>query len=70
VIFGDKDTSSGPPEPLVAVIRQGLTKAGNKDVTVKIFANAITPFAKRKRAGQRKHGPVTRPRKMRPAEFR
>jgi pimeloyl-ACP methyl ester carboxylesterase len=40
VIFGDKDTSSGPPEPLVAIIRRGLVKAGNKDVTVKIFANA------------------------------
>src|SRR6185295_14643282 len=23
VIYGDKDTSSGPPEPLVAVIRRG-----------------------------------------------
>jgi pimeloyl-ACP methyl ester carboxylesterase len=40
VIFGDKDTSSGPPEPLVAIIRRGLAKAGNKDVMVKIFANA------------------------------
>jgi pimeloyl-ACP methyl ester carboxylesterase len=40
VIFGDKDTSSGSPEPLVALIRSGLAKAGNKDVTVKIFTNA------------------------------
>jgi hypothetical protein len=40
VIFGNKDTSSGPPEPLVAIIRCGLAKAGNKEVTAKIFANA------------------------------
>src|SRR6202035_3472238 len=29
VIYGDKDTLSGPPEPLVALIRRGLAKAGN-----------------------------------------
>jgi len=40
VIYGDHDVSSGPPEPLVNIIRRGLTKAGNKDVTVRIFPNA------------------------------
>jgi pimeloyl-ACP methyl ester carboxylesterase len=40
VIYGDKDTSSGPPEPLVAVIRSGLEKAKNADVTVHVFAGA------------------------------
>jgi pimeloyl-ACP methyl ester carboxylesterase len=40
VIYGDKDTSSGPPAELVAVIRRGLAKARNPDVTVKIFHNA------------------------------
>jgi pimeloyl-ACP methyl ester carboxylesterase len=37
VIYGDRDTSSGPPGPLVAVIRQGLAKANNRDVTVHVF---------------------------------
>jgi pimeloyl-ACP methyl ester carboxylesterase len=40
VIYGDKDTSSGPPEPLVAIIRTGLAKAKNADATVRIFAGA------------------------------
>jgi pimeloyl-ACP methyl ester carboxylesterase len=38
-VFGDKDTSCHV-EPSVAVIRQGLEKAGNRDLTVKVFANA------------------------------
>jgi pimeloyl-ACP methyl ester carboxylesterase len=56
VIFGDKDTSSGPPEPLVAIIRRALAKAGNKDVTTKIFANADHSLCKtggRKEARER-----------------
>jgi pimeloyl-ACP methyl ester carboxylesterase len=40
VIYGDKDTSSGPPDGLVAIIRRGSAKAGNRDVAVRIFANA------------------------------
>jgi pimeloyl-ACP methyl ester carboxylesterase len=40
VIYGDKDTSSGPPDELVATIRRGLTKGGNDDVTVRLFADA------------------------------
>ena len=40
VIYGDNDASSGPPAPLVAIIRAGLAKAKNTDVTVRIFAGA------------------------------
>ena len=40
VIYGDRDTSSGPPDELVATIRRGLTKAENGDVTVRFFAGA------------------------------
>ena len=40
VIYGGKDTSSGPPDELVATIRRGLAKAGNKDVTARLFAGA------------------------------
>jgi pimeloyl-ACP methyl ester carboxylesterase len=60
VLYGDRDTSSGPPGKLVAIIRRGLKKAGNRDVTVKIFRNADHSLcraeagrkhASRKRAG-------------------
>jgi putative membrane-bound dehydrogenase-like protein len=40
VLYGDRDVSSGPPEPLIAIIRHGLAKAGNEDVTVRIFTDA------------------------------
>ena len=40
VIYGDRDTSSGPPDELVATIRRGLAKRGNDDVTVRIFPSA------------------------------
>jgi pimeloyl-ACP methyl ester carboxylesterase len=40
VLYGGRDSSSGPPEPLVAIIRRGLQAAGNRDVTVKIFPDA------------------------------
>jgi pimeloyl-ACP methyl ester carboxylesterase len=40
VIYGDRDTSSGPPDGLVAIIRRGLARAGNDDVTVRIFPGA------------------------------
>jgi len=39
-IYGGKDRSSGPEEPLVEIIRRGLAKAGNADFTVKIFPDA------------------------------
>jgi dienelactone hydrolase len=38
-IFGEKDTSC-PVERSVAVVRQGLERAGNADVTVKVFPGA------------------------------
>jgi uncharacterized protein len=40
VIFGDKDVSSGPPAKLVTIIRDGLRKAGNADVTIRLFPDA------------------------------
>lgn len=40
VIYGDRDTSSGPPLPLIAIIRSGLEAAGNRDVTVRVFPDA------------------------------
>jgi pimeloyl-ACP methyl ester carboxylesterase len=39
-IYGDRDTSTGPAEARVAIIRRGLAKARNQDVTVRIFQNA------------------------------
>jgi pimeloyl-ACP methyl ester carboxylesterase len=48
VIFGDRDTSSGPPEPLIPIIRRGLAKAGNQNVRVKIFAGADHSLRKAK----------------------
>jgi uncharacterized protein len=58
VIYGANDTSSGPPEPLVAVIRRGLKTAKNEDVTVQIFPDAdhslcSAKASDRKRASQR-----------------
>jgi uncharacterized protein len=53
VIFGDKDTSSGPPDNLLAVIRRGLSKAGNQDVTVKIFPNADHSLCKTTTGGRK-----------------
>jgi dienelactone hydrolase len=38
-VFGEKDTSC-PVADSVAVVRRGLEKAGNRDVTVKVFARA------------------------------
>lgn len=40
VIYGEADRSSGPPKPLIAVIRRGLAKAENRDVTVRVFPGA------------------------------
>jgi pimeloyl-ACP methyl ester carboxylesterase len=64
VIYGDKDVSSGPPEPLVAIIRGGLENANNPDVTVRVFAGADhslcvtksgSPKEQTQRAKDRKH---------------
>jgi pimeloyl-ACP methyl ester carboxylesterase len=40
VIYGDADTSSGPPGPLIDIIRRGLEKGGNRAVEVIIFPRA------------------------------
>jgi pimeloyl-ACP methyl ester carboxylesterase len=40
VIYGDRDLSTGQPEGLVDIIRRGLERGGNRDLVVKIFANA------------------------------
>jgi pimeloyl-ACP methyl ester carboxylesterase len=53
VIYGDKDTSSGPPDELVATIRRGLAKGRNDDVTVRIFGGADHSLC-RSEAGGRK----------------
>jgi uncharacterized protein len=53
VIYGDKDTSSGPPDGLVEIIRRGLTKAGNQDVTIKIFHNADHSLCKSETGGRK-----------------
>jgi hypothetical protein len=56
VIYGDKDTSSGPPDNLVEIIRRGLTKAGNSDVTVRIFHNADHSLCKSGTGGRNEAG--------------
>ena len=61
VIFGDKDTSSGPPEPSVKIIRRGLAKAGNSDLVVKVFRDAdhslcVTKTGGRKKEAQKRPG--------------
>ncbi len=49
VIYGDRDTSSGSPDRLVDIIRRGLAKAGNDDVTVRIFPGADHSLFRTKR---------------------
>lgn len=39
-IYGDADTSSGKPAPLIEIIRAGLAKAGNTNFLFKIIPNA------------------------------
>ena len=39
-LYGDRDTSSGPPGPLTDIIRSGLGKAHNDRVRVRVFHNA------------------------------
>ena len=40
VLYGGRDVSTGPPEPLIAIIRRGLAVARNDDVTVRVFPDA------------------------------
>jgi uncharacterized protein len=56
-IYGDKDTST-PPQLNLAAIRAGLEKAGNADLTVKVFSKAghrltVSATGGRKEAEQR-----------------
>jgi pimeloyl-ACP methyl ester carboxylesterase len=53
VIYGDRDTSSGPPDELVATIRRGLAKRGNDDVTVRIFPSAEHSLCRAEAGGQK-----------------
>jgi pimeloyl-ACP methyl ester carboxylesterase len=63
VIYGAKDTSCGPPARLVAVIRRGLAKARNPDVTVKIFPNADHSLCPADTGGRPQAGQPARMRK-------
>jgi pimeloyl-ACP methyl ester carboxylesterase len=53
VIFGDKDALSGPPEPLLEIIRRGLAKAGNADLAVKVFRDADHSLCATKTGGRK-----------------
>src|SRR5262249_36360807 len=55
-IYGDRDTSSGAPEPLIALIRRGLEKAGDRDVTVRIFADADHSLRRARKVGREGDG--------------
>jgi pimeloyl-ACP methyl ester carboxylesterase len=63
-IYGDKDTSTGPPEPLVTIIQRGLAKASNRNLTVKIFYGADHSLCKAKTGGHKevREGEPNRPR--------
>ena len=63
VIYGDKDTSSGPPDRLMAIIRSGLAKAGNRDVTEKIFADADHSLCRTRTGGRKEAAERARSRK-------
>ena len=63
VIYGDKDTSSGPPAPLVATIRRGLAKAGNNEVTVKVFTGADHSLCRTETGGPKEAAERARARK-------
>ncbi len=52
VIFGNKDTSSGSPEPLLEIVRRGLTKAGNRELVVKVFRDADHSLCTTKTGGR------------------
>jgi hypothetical protein len=54
---------SGPPEPLVAVIRAGLKKAKNTDVTVRVFAGADHSLCVTKTGGPKEQAQRARERK-------
>jgi dienelactone hydrolase len=51
-VFGDKDTSC-PVKASVAVLRRGLARAGNRDVTVKVFPRAAHGITASETGGRR-----------------
>ncbi len=55
-IYGDKDASSGPPEGLLAIIRRGLRKAGNEDLTIAIYPDADHSLCKTEASGRKERG--------------
>ena len=55
-IYGGKDVSSGPSEPLLAVIRHGLAKAANDDLTIKLFADADHDICRLQSAEEKPEG--------------
>jgi pimeloyl-ACP methyl ester carboxylesterase len=63
VIYGDKDASSGLPEPLVAIVRGGLENAYNPDVTVRVFAGADHSLCVTKGGGPKEQARRARNRK-------
>lgn len=70
VLYGGRDTSTGPPAPLVAIIRPGLAAAGNRDVTVQIFQDADHALCRAGPAGRVVgSGPVKDPSKDATPDF-
>jgi pimeloyl-ACP methyl ester carboxylesterase len=63
VIYGDRDTSTGPAEAQLAIIRHGLAEAGNRDVTEKVFADADHGLCRTKTGGPRELAERARARK-------
>jgi hypothetical protein len=55
-IYGGKDVSAGPPNPLLAIIRRGLENGGDDRLAVKIFSNARHDFCVPRREGEERDG--------------
>jgi pimeloyl-ACP methyl ester carboxylesterase len=56
VLYGDRDVSTGAPEPLITIIRRGLAAAGNNDVTVRVFPDADHSLRRLRSATQKPDG--------------
>jgi RNA polymerase sigma factor (sigma-70 family) len=50
-IYGDRDTSSGSPGPLLGVIRRGLARTGKVDLTTQVFPDADHSLCRTKTGG-------------------
>lgn len=59
-IFGELDTST-PVAETIANYQAGLSKAGNRDVTIKVFPNADHALLVWPKAGDKAHWPVLAP---------